>query len=883
VKKHFLRASVLLAILSLSLLANVGCAGFSSSKGNSDPPLNLSISGTISPLASGAGVTMTMTGAATATVTTDSSGNYSFGGLANGTYTLTPSKSGVTFSPTSQNISIITANATQVNFTASDGSSSTFNITGTVSPAAAGTGVTVTLSGAVSAATVTDNNGNYGFGGLASGSYTLTPSNSGYSFSPASQSETVSTADVTGVNFTASQGGSGTTYSISGTISPIAYGSGATVTLSGTSSATTTSDSSGNYSFTGLASGAYTVTAAKSGFTLNPTSLPVTVSGANVTGVNFTAYSGSVVTISPGTAIQSVVDANPSGTTFVLQPGTYRLQSAIIPQNGDTFIGQTVCAPPTTSCLAIISGSTEIGSLATFDGTNYKVTGQTQQGAVGTQGCETDYPGCIYPEALFFDGVPYQHLYSSALPTIGSGQWWFDYTNHIIYFHDSPSGHVVETSVTPEAFTGIANNVTIGPYLEIEQFASTQQMGAVGNSPSPASTTQGNNWVVQGNDIRLNSYYGVAVSFGWQVLNNYIYKNGTEGISGGTPLGSGVAIPNSGVLIQGNSITYNNFAGVSPGYGAGGIKLGRIRAPIVRGNTIQFNNGEGIHFDDWSEFPLADGNLITDNTDADGLFMEISGTGGNAGATFRNNTMLRNGTDVNTTSSDAEIVVSASSNVQAYCNVIAPKTGYNVFAMDMSSAARGDNPNPPGGYAVTTGNYFHHNTVIWLADNSGSWVGGENCDSSGNDPNFFTANPGFDYNTYHIPTTSTPAFRWDGSGNSCPATGIDFSGFQAATQPQDTHGSIDTNTSSGYPSVNITSPADQTVVGTSPVTVSATASDTSGISQVQFYVDWTLAATLTDGPYSYSWPPVAGSHVIAAMAKSNAGVQSCWAITLTEQ
>src|SRR5258708_572170 len=49
------------------------------------------------------------------------------------------------------------------------------------------------------------------------------------------------------------------TYSISGTISPVTGGSGATVAVSGAASATTTTDSAGNYTFTGLAHGTYTV------------------------------------------------------------------------------------------------------------------------------------------------------------------------------------------------------------------------------------------------------------------------------------------------------------------------------------------------------------------------------------------------------------------------------------------------------------------------------------------------------------------------------------------------------------------------------------------------------------------------------------------------
>jgi hypothetical protein len=54
-------------------------------------------------------------------------------------------------------------------------------------------------------------------------------------------------------------------------------------------SATTTTNSSGNYSFAGLVNGSYTITPSKSGFSFTPTSLAETVSGANITTANFTA------------------------------------------------------------------------------------------------------------------------------------------------------------------------------------------------------------------------------------------------------------------------------------------------------------------------------------------------------------------------------------------------------------------------------------------------------------------------------------------------------------------------------------------------------------------------------------------------------------------
>ncbi len=73
---------------------------------------------------------------------------------------------------------------------------------------------------------------------------------------------------------------------LSGTIS--GGGAGATVTLSGTASATATADASGNYSFSGLNNGSYTVTPSNTGFTYTPPSQTVTISGANLPGVNFT-------------------------------------------------------------------------------------------------------------------------------------------------------------------------------------------------------------------------------------------------------------------------------------------------------------------------------------------------------------------------------------------------------------------------------------------------------------------------------------------------------------------------------------------------------------------------------------------------------------------
>src|SRR5947209_6795925 len=50
---------------------------------------------------------------------------------------------------------------------------------------------------------------------------------------------------------------------------------------------------------------------------------------------SITVAGATTVTLSPGANIQSAVNNNPAGTTFVLRPGTYRGSSVTSLKNGD--------------------------------------------------------------------------------------------------------------------------------------------------------------------------------------------------------------------------------------------------------------------------------------------------------------------------------------------------------------------------------------------------------------------------------------------------------------------------------------------------------------------------------------------------------------------
>jgi len=67
----------------------------------------------------------------------------------------------------------------------------------------------------------------------------------------------------------------------------------------------------------------------------------------------------------------------------------------------------------------------------------------------------------------------------------------------------------------------------------------------------------------------------------------------------------------------------------------------------------------------------------------------------------------------------------------------------------------------------------------------------------------------------------------------------------------------------------------------SKVSIKVKASDRSGSRKVEFYVDWQLQTTVTRPPYDFIWNnTTTGTHLMAAMAYSNAGIRACYAVTL---
>ena len=228
------------------------------------------------------------------TVTTDDEGRYSKSGLKNGTYIVSPAKTGYSITANSGNIfqSINGANVTK-NFTATG---QNYAISGVVRDASGqpvpDAQLQINDNYGFSATTYTNINGYYSRPGISNGMYIVMATKSGYSIAPSVGNifQSVSGANVTKDFVATSQN-----YSISGTILSDTGQSVGNVQIQVSDnygfSATATTNANGYYQVSGLSNGLYTVNPTKSGYgiTVNSSNIFQFVNGANVTGKNFTA------------------------------------------------------------------------------------------------------------------------------------------------------------------------------------------------------------------------------------------------------------------------------------------------------------------------------------------------------------------------------------------------------------------------------------------------------------------------------------------------------------------------------------------------------------------------------------------------------------------
>jgi parallel beta-helix repeat protein len=465
-------------------------------------------------------------------------------------------------------------------------------------------------------------------------------------------------------------------------------------------------------------------------------------------GVVLTATAAQV-TINPGDDIQAKVNSYPTGTTFNVKAGLYRSQS-VTPKDWDVFIGEPG---------AIMNGSILLTNFVK-QGSLWVATAAVSQGQWIDYGTYPGWEGSKDPDDLFYNDVPLQHVLSQGEVT--TGKWYVIYGQPgTIYVADDPAGKKVEISVTRCAFSGSASNVAIQGFV-VEKYAIPGQFGAIGDQ------FQGANWLIQGNEARLNHGTGISGANGSRIIGNYVHHNGMKGI-GNANLGPG--IPAAGLLVEGNEMAFNSTMHFVYDGESGGAKFGAVDGLVCRNNYSHDNTGWGLWTDVDSINVTYDGNLVVSNSWI-GIQHEIS-----YAATIRNNYCVGNGWRNAGWAWDEQILIFNSQDVQAYSNtiVMSGSIGNGIVIMHGNRGS--------GGYAATYGpyvarnNYIHNNNIIHTTTHGASGI-----DCSYDNANFWaTSSNRFDYNIYTVANSGNSYWWWNDSART-------FSGLQGCGQ--ELHGTL---------------------------------------------------------------------------------------------
>jgi hypothetical protein len=491
------------------------------------------------------------------------------------------------------------------------------------------------------------------------------------------------------------------------------------------------------------------------------------------------------VVVQPGDGVQEIVQRSPAGTTFHFKPGIYRGLS-IEPKDRDSFIGDqgavlTGSRPlrfqhrgrywvaagqtnPDEEEIMRMGPPTQIPGGQSAEGVptrgGYGRPGAGPRGAGpggggqgrGRQGgmrrgpgdmqqgrpqqreyrgrCQEQYPWCIFPEDVFIDDAPLVRVQSQ--DELGSGKWYSDPSAGEIYLADDPTGRNVEMSVTRHAFSGAARDVIIRGFT-IEKYAQPAGEAAIDGK-------EGENWVVERNEVRWNHAAGIRAGNGWKILNNKTHHNGNAGMGG-----SG-----RDILVEGNEMYNNNIAGYWPGWESGGAKFVLTENLVVRNNYAHDNFGPGLWTDINNRNTLYEGNRTTNNTE--GIFHEIS-----YHAVIRNNTIWNDGNNTfGHHEADAGILIGESRDVEVYGNKVT-NCRNGIIGRQLNRDQDAQRYHADGPYEIRN-LYVHDNEIT---QSSGIAVGILKPAARVSDDIFNRWGNRFENNTFHLPNPDGDFFAWN--------------------------------------------------------------------------------------------------------------------------
>ncbi|MFT3892414.1 MAG: hypothetical protein QM730_12330 [Anaerolineales bacterium] len=478
------------------------------------------------------GVTLSYTNGTPLTVTSDSNGNYSFFVPYNWSGTVTPSKTGFTFSPSSRSYS-----AMQADKTAQD-----YIPVVTISGNTSRSGVTLNYTDGTAKTATSDSNGNYSLAVSYNWTGTITPVLAGYTFTPSSRGYTNLITDQPTQNFTAT--------GITSTISGNAGVGGTTIGYTDGTAKTTIADQNGDYTFTVSYSWSGTVIPSKPGYLFTPYSKTYSSVVADQLAQNYTTATGIIISGNAGTGGTTLsyydtttktvasdssgnyvltVPINWSGTvtpskaSYIFTPANRSYTSLQTDQNTQDY---------TATALYTISGNTGVGSvtLSYVEGSMPKSVTSNSSGAYSFTVTEGWF-GVVTPSKTGLVFEPVSISYSN----VQANQAEQNYRSIVMVTSNADSGTGSLRQVIANALAG--STIRFDPSLAGQTITLVSTISASKNLTIDGSTLNPRIEISGNNSVRIFSLGSTTTTI---ELRSLILKNGyVSGSDSGSALNIG--------------------------------------------------------------------------------------------------------------------------------------------------------------------------------------------------------------------------------------------------------------------------------------------------------------------------------------------------------
>ncbi|HZZ50055.1 MAG TPA: right-handed parallel beta-helix repeat-containing protein, partial [Pseudonocardia sp.] len=299
--------------------------------------------------------------------------------------------------------------------------------------------------------------------------------------------------------------------------------------------------------------------------------------------------------------LQRSIGSHADGTTFCLSEGVHRLESPVIPKQGDALIGRPG---------AVLSGSVVISGWQRDQNAWSSAGSRDPFGHVGGIRCVKGTTTCDETQDVFLDKQRLRRVERRAEVTVGTV--YIDRQTNMITIGDDPRSHLLEQAVAFGLVRGDAGDVTIAN-LVLEEAANPAQAGAIESRKLQAGYPAGSGWRILDNEVRLNHGVGLGFADGAVVSGNIVHHQGQLGVSS----------TGRGSILTNNEISFNNTAGYSMEWESGGLKSWRAESTTMTHNYVHDNFGPGLWTDGGNAGMAIEYNKVADNW-AGGIEYELS-------------------------------------------------------------------------------------------------------------------------------------------------------------------------------------------------------------------------------------------------------------------